>query len=353
MAVDARRLHEDPVGGVGRSLLGVIDLLAAEVDIVLLTDARRRAPDTALPQVALRPPAHAPENVWLHWNVRRWLHGFDGVFHGTYYSLPFRPAVPSVVTIHDLSFEVHPEDFARKPARRRVYQYNARYAARVARRVMVPSTFTKEQLIRCYGTDPERVLVTPWGIEPRFSVDRAADAVSLCKQLGVTGSYIVAMGGAPRRGLDVAVAAWRRIRAQGADTALIVVGREQPPAEPGLISAGVVDDDAWPALLAGADAFCYPTRYEGFGVPALESIASGTPIVCAPVGSLPEVLGDAAEWCETPSVDAIADGLLRVLEHPERAEELRRCGLQQAAAHPTWEYTAGVLLQAYRDAYES
>jgi alpha-1,3-rhamnosyl/mannosyltransferase len=85
----------------------------------------------------------------------------------------------------------------------------------------------------------------------------------------------------------------------------------------------------------------------------LESIASGTPVVCAPVGSLPEVLGDAAEWCAAPTVTALAAGLRRVLDHHDHAEDLRRRGLEQAARHPSWEHTAGLMLRAYRDAYES
>jgi glycosyltransferase involved in cell wall biosynthesis len=114
--------------------------------------------------------------------------------------------------------------------------------------------------------------------------------------------------------------------------------------------AGAVDDEEWADLLAGAEAFCYPTRYEGFGVPALESMACGSPVVCARVASLPEVLGDAAEWCDAATVEAIAVGLRRVLDDPEHAAVLRERALARAAAHPSWEHTAGVMLRAYRDA---
>jgi alpha-1,3-rhamnosyl/mannosyltransferase len=158
------------------------------------------------------------------------------------------------------------------------------------------------------------------------------------------------MGGAQRRGLDVAVRAWRQVRSE-VDVTLVVVGSERAAPERGLVNAGSVDDDEWPALLAGADAFCYPTRYEGFGFPALESIASGTPVVCAPVGSLPEVLTDAAAWCKSPTAAAIAAGLRRVLEDRHYADELRHQGLLQAAAHPSWEHNADVMIGTYREAY--
>jgi len=348
VALDARRLQDRPLGGVGRALNGVLDLLAREIDVVLVTDARRRPVDSALPQVPLSAPRRAPETVWLQWSAARWLRGFDGVFHGFFNQVPFRPPVPVVVTIHDLSFEVHPEGFGR--AKRRVFQLHARYAARVARRVFTPSAYTKRELVRCYGLEPDRVLITPWGLDARFDPSRAAAASPLCERLGVSGGYIVAMGGARRRGLEIALEAWRRARSTAPDVELVVVGPESLPSESGLTAAGQLTDDEWPALLAGAEAFCYPTRYEGFGVPALESIASGTPVVCAPVGSLPEVLGDAAEWCEAPTVDAISAGLRRVLDDPERADLLRRRSLARAAAHPGWEEAGDALLSAYRAA---
>jgi glycosyltransferase involved in cell wall biosynthesis len=350
VALDARRLQDRPLGGVGRSIAGVLDLLAAEVDVVLLTDGRRPPIDSALEQRPLRPPRRAPETVWIQYNVPRWLRGFDGVFHGTFNQLPLRVSVPAVVTIHDLSFELHPEGFSR--AKQRAFQLQARHAARTARRIMAPSNATKDELVAQYGVKPDRVVVTPWGVEARFDPLHGHEATAICKRLGISGRYIVAMGGAPRRGLDVAVAAWREAHA-GSGVALIVVGSERVRDELGLVSAGALDDREWAALLAGAEAFCYPTRYEGFGVPALESIASGTPVVCAPVGSLPEVLGDAAEWCAAPTVAAVAAGLRRVLDDRDHADKLRRRGLEQAARHPSWEHTAGLMLRAYRDAYES
>src|SRR5258707_364138 len=159
------------------------------------------------------------------------------------------------------------------------------------------------------------------------------------------------MGCAPLRGLDVAVEAWQRVRRGGLDVELVVVGAERPAPRPGLVYAGSVDDDTWADLLAGAAAFCYPTRYEGFGIPALESIASGTPVVCAPVASLPDVLGGAAEGCAAPTADAIAEGLERVLRDATRANALRATGLARADAQPGWDYTANVLLRAYAETW--
>jgi glycosyltransferase involved in cell wall biosynthesis len=350
VALDARRLQDRPLGGVGRSLHGVLDLLAADVNLILLTDARRAAVDTSVEQWPIRTPAHAPELVWIQCGVPWRLRGFDGVLHGTFNQLPFRVSVPAVVTIHDLSFELHPEGFTR--AKQRAFQLQARRAARVAGRIIAPSNATKDELVACYRVHPDRIVVTPWPVDPRFDPAHSNLPGDFRRRLGLTGRYIVAMGGTPRRGLGVAVEAWRRVRdTTGID--LVVVGSERVDPEPGLVDVGRVDDRDWPALLAGADAFCYPTRYEGFGIPGLESIASGTPVVCARVGSLPEVLGNAAEWCGAPTPDSIAAGLLRVLTDPERAAQLRERGLARAAAQPSWEQTADAMLRAYRDTYRT
>jgi alpha-1,3-rhamnosyl/mannosyltransferase len=157
------------------------------------------------------------------------------------------------------------------------------------------------------------------------------------------------MGGAPRRGLPVAIEAWRRVRTEGGPT-LVVLGQPDLPAEEGVMALGHLDDEAWATLLAGAQALCYPTRYEGFGLPALEAAASGTPVVCARVASLPEVLGDAGCWASAPSAAAIADVLHRVLTDAEWHRDRRAAGLRRAEAATTFRQTAAVLLEAYQQA---
>jgi glycosyltransferase involved in cell wall biosynthesis len=257
-----------------------------------------------------------------------------------------------VVTIHDLTFEDHPEWYTR--AQTAAFRAQARHAARTARRIVADSEHVRGSIIDRYRVSPERVVVSPPGVPSLFGPDPDPDHLaSLLDDLQVRMPYVVALGGARRRGLDVAVGAWRQLRAEGLEGSLVVVGNEQPPPEAGLVNAGPVDDPSWALLLAGAAAFCYPTVYEGFGMPALEAAASGTPVVCAPVGSLPEVLGSAAAWCESPTPHAVASGLASVLQDQARAKELRDAGLETASGRTGWERGAAVMVRAYREAAEA
>ncbi len=352
VAIDARTMQELPLGGIGRLLAGMVPLIARDVELELLTDARRPPLATDFPQHALRGPGSARGISWLQLAAPRWLAGFDGVFHCPFYGLPYRQPVPMVVTIHDLTFEDHPDWYSK--AQTAVFRAQARHAARTARRIVADSEHVRGRIIDRYRVSPERVVVCPPGVPSLFRPDPDPEHLaSLLDSLQVRLPYVVALGGTPRRGLDIALAAWRRLRAAGAESSLVVVGSERPCAEPGVVTAGPVDDASWALLLAGAAAFCYPTSYEGFGMPALEAAASGTPVVCAPVGALPEVLGSAAAWCDTPTPDAIASGLASVLEDDARAKELRDAGIEVARSRADWELGAAVMVQAYGETAEA
>ncbi len=346
VALDARRLQDRPLRGVGRALDNILEHLAAEVELVLLTDARQPSVPTDLEQHALVPPPRAPGAVWLQFNVARWLRGFDGIFHGTFSALPYVLPVPAAVTIYDLSFELHSEDF--RATKRWVFRRQARHAARSARSIITGSEFARQQLVMRYRVPPDKILVAPLSVDPVFRPENAANARRVLDSLGVRDRYLVALGGARRRGLETAISAWRRVHRETLDIDLVIVGPDRPPSEPGLFRAGVLSDDQWAAVLAGADAFCYPTRFEGFGFPALEALASGTPVVCAPVGPLPETLLDAAAWCEAPTEGAVGRVLHRVLTDGGYATELRRRGLEVARNRPSWKESAAEVLRAYR-----
>jgi glycosyltransferase involved in cell wall biosynthesis len=349
VVVDGRRLQDRPLTGAGRWLANLVPLLAAQTDLVLLTDARRTPSDLASTQVPLAVLAHLPEVVWLQWSAARWLWSGEGLFHGTFNAVPFVCRRPSVVTIFDLSFEHHPEDFS--AAKRRLFSLQARWAAQHAGMVVTISEHARRGIVETYGIDPARVVIAPPSVDPVFTTAGASEderTVRLLRDRGVRHRYVVALGGARRRGLEVAVTAWQELRRSGHDIDLVVVGPDDPGPFAGLVHLGPLDDRTWAAVLGGARALCYPTRFEGYGMPALEAAACGVPVVCGRIGPLPEVLGDAAEWCEPTVPPSVAAALGRVVGDPVRHDQLATAGLARAATAPTWASSADVVLAAYR-----
>lgn len=378
IAVDGRTLQSRPLGGIGRAVRGVLaslpDALRAEgldvsgVDV--LTDARLAAPETTTlpPDVEVhrlrsRAPGRGPAG--LQRAVPRWLDRQRspravGLFHCPFYGLPYRQPVPMVVSLYDLTFVDHPEWFPR--ATRAAFRAQARHAARTARAVITGSEAVADRINETFGVGRERILVARPGVDAVF-LDAGRDRGSGRAASSWRRGCLVAMGGAVRRNLDVAVEAWRAARRAGAEVELVVVGpvtsaeRRALGGDDGLHLAGPVTDDELARLLAGALGFVYPSAYEGFGLPAAEAAAAGVPVICAPVGALGEVLGPDAEWCDPspggPSVEAVAGAILRLLDDPSRAARLGCAAHRRMAGAPSHADAARVWARAYALALEA
>ncbi len=349
VAIDGRPLLGEPLG-VCRYLTHLLPELANHVELFVLTDGRRPPPalqtDGRVQVVPLKAAPGLPGLAWLDLAVAPWLRRFDGVFHATFNVLPLSIRGPSVLTLHDLATQLHPEDFG--PIKRAAWRMNIRAGVRRASLITTVSEFIKGQIEGYFGVEPARVAVAPPGVDPVFSPARSAQLDEVAQRLGITGPYLVAVGGAPRRGLSVALEAWRLARRElGREVTLVVVGEPGLALESGLVSLGRVGDEVWATLLAGAQALCYPTRYEGFGLPALEAAAAGTPVVCARVASLPEVLGEAGCWAASPAPGDMASVLVRLLTEPEWQRQQREAGLRRARSAVSWRESAAVLLDSY------
>jgi alpha-1,3-rhamnosyl/mannosyltransferase len=281
-------------------------------------------------------------------------------FHATYWVTALRPGLPMVLSIYDLIGLSLPG--AVPGPRRLVLALALRLAARSAQAVLTLSEWSRADLVRQLGLDPERVAVTHLAPDAHFAPASPEAVAAVRMRYGLPERYVLYVGiNKPHKNLATLVAAWARLapRLGDADVALALAGPWDPrypwPAADlaGLPSSaagqflGPVAEADLPALYTGATVFAFPSRYEGFGLPPLEAMACGTPVVAARATCLPEVLGEAALLVPPLDADAWAEALERVIRRPDLAAELGERGRAQAGRY-TWAATASATLSVYR-----
>jgi glycosyltransferase involved in cell wall biosynthesis len=244
----------------------------------------------------------------------------------------------SVVVIHDVAALRHPGWYSRAYATWQRLLLPA--VARRAVRVIAVSEFARAEVVELLGVDPRRVAVVPGGIDERFGPH--ADAAAARRALGLERPYVLCVASqTARKNLGALVPAARALAADGVDVLVAGGHRPQFAREQGLEPLrllGHVDDAILPGLYAGAEAFALPSRYEGFGLPVLEAMASGTPVVAAATGALPETCGDGALLVE-PDGEAFAAALGALLRNRAERERLDAAGRARAREF-SWDDTA-------------
>jgi glycosyltransferase involved in cell wall biosynthesis len=260
------------------------------------------------------------------------------------HSLPLACRCPAVVTVHDLSFE---RDRSLMPFRDRlIFRTVVPRSARRAARVLAVSELTKRDLIELYGIEKEKVVVTHNGVDPAFTPDGPHPNSE---------PYALFVGALqPRKDATTAIEALALVGEQ--PSRLILVGSDKggrADAESTARRLGLADrvelrghvpQDELAALYRGAACLVFPSRYEGFGLPVLEAMASGTPVVATTAGALPEIAGGAAILVDQRNPVALAGGIERAIADRER---LRAAGLERARRY-SWAGTARRTLEAYR-----
>lgn len=314
VAFDARDAHRPPLRGWGRYAAELERALPALVDVQ-----------------ALREGGWGPEVLFEQLRLPRILRrAHPDLVHSPNCFLPLRRPCPGVVTVHDLAFEEHPEDFSRQTGAK--YRYFTPRAVHSAERVICVSQFTADDVCARYGVSDDRVRVVP-----------NAPALALGDAPTPPGGYVLAVGDLrPKKNLDRLVSAWR---AAGTGRRLVVAGLGEGP-WPDVELPGFVGDAQLDALLRGADLLVHPSLYEGFGLVVVEAMARGVPVACARATALPEVAGGAAELFDPLDVDDIAGALVRALG---RADELARLGRERVAGL-SWERTARETVAVYQEA---
>jgi glycosyltransferase involved in cell wall biosynthesis len=388
VTVDASDAHAQPLRGWGRYTARLLDALPAAADGLELNFVSRRGP--------------GPEFVWEQLGLPRAARrASSAVLHAPNCFLPLRRSCPGVVTVHDLAFEAHPEDFGRLTALK--FRALTPRAARSAERVICVSRFTAEDLERRYGIGPERVRVIPLapalpradapesGDRPERgdgpervaglergdrleSGDRSEHGDESERGTGLEradrpergaasrgrkgdGPYVLGVGDLRgKKDFACLVRAWRSLRRDGLPHRLVLAGldagegprlRAAAGDEP-LELTGYVDDAELDALLAGAEVLVHPSRYEGFGLVVVEAMVRSTPVVAAAATVLPETGGDAALYFPPGDDRALAERMRSALEDRDTRERLIAAGHERAAGF-SWRATAAATVDVYRE----
>jgi glycosyltransferase involved in cell wall biosynthesis len=307
------------------NLLRQLPLVAPDLSFGAVT----RHPELLPEGVEPLPLAARSQELRMAWTLPRLLRRLRPELAHFQHALPLGYRGRSVVTLHDLHFERDPGVMGL--ADRLTFRFFVPRAAKRADHVLSVSERTKHDAVELYGIDPDRVTVTPHGVDPAFAPG------------GARRGFLLFVGAIQARKDPLAAAA----AAAGVGLPLVAVGPEREPQlarelrAQGVDVRGWVEQDDLAELYRGAEALILPSRYEGFGVPVLEAMASGTPVVCSRDAALREVAGDAAAYDEDGD---FAGAVRRVLADRERYV---RAGLERVKAF-SWEETARRTAAVYR-----
>jgi glycosyltransferase involved in cell wall biosynthesis len=309
---------------------------------------------------------HADRVRWVEtgkWAFR-WRGMWDrlDLFHGPNFKLQTTGRHGGVITIHDLWLDRHPE-YSTKFLGQRWSRARTRRMAFRARTVITDSTHSADDLVELYGLPRERIAVIPNGVSADFHPITPQEAEPVLRRLDLLGRrYILFVGGGdPRKNHRLLFEAVARERDRLGVWRLVVAGgcvhrfgnipdtARRYGLEDRLVCAGQLALEELRALYGAADVMVFPSIYEGFGLPVLEAMACGTPVITSNATSIPEVAGDAAVLIDPRSPDELAAALVSVLEDADRAASLRRKGFERIKAF-TWDRTARETFEVYKRA---
>ncbi|MSS64493.1 glycosyltransferase family 4 protein [Velocimicrobium porci] len=269
-----------------------------------------------------------------------------------------------VVTIHDMTFRAYPGTMRWKT--KMVLALNIKKSIRRADKIIADSEFTKKEMQKYYSVNETKIAVVPCGIDFNiFHTEYNDDTISEVKtKYKITGDYFLYLGTLePRKnieGLIKAYAIFCKKHSNEAIPKLVLAGGKgwnyetifsavkEYSLEERIYFTGYVADEDVPKLMAGAYAFCFPSFYEGFGMPPLEAMACGTPVLTSNNSSLTEVTADAAFKVNPNSIEEIADGLEVLWQDKQLYHELRKKGIEQAKKY-SWENAANLLYNVYKE----
>ncbi len=363
--VDATSVPADR-GGVGRyvdGLLGALDRLEADLVVACQrTDLDRYTRNLPHTEVIAAPSAAAHRPARLAWEqtglpLLAQQAGVD-VLHAPFYTAPMRASCPVTVTVHDATFFTEPEHYDK--SRRTFFRSAIKTSLRRATRVIVPSKATRDELVRLLDADPTRIDVAYHGVDHEaFHLPSEAERARVRARLGLGDTPYVAFLGAkePRKNVPNLIRGWAWAVADRPDPpALVIAGGAghddeidravaEVPAHLRLLRPGYLRYTDLPGYLGGALVAAYPSHGEGFGLPILEAMACGAPVLTTPRLSLPEVGGEAVAYTgEQP--EEISRDLAALLDDEPRRLALAKAGFDRAKEF-TWDSSAEAHLASW------
>ena len=295
-----------PYGGVARYVRALVTAMAeaSPADHFVLVSNFFRPPKTRwrlaarnVRHVDIRTPRRLLQAFWdrFNWPPVEAFTGSLDVFHGSHFVLPRTRRARTVLTVHDLNFLRNPRHFLDQPLNERGHWKELPVALASADAVIADSDHTRRDLVELMGVPDDRIRVIHLGVEPHFFVSAVDPRLGAIKALGLDRPYLVFLVGTPepRKNLLRTVEAARRATA---DLPLVIVGPQEPIRAllggntEGVILIGSLSDEDLPLVLHGAELALYPSLAEGFGLPAVEAMAAGVPLITSNCSSLPEVV---------------------------------------------------------------
>jgi len=364
ITIDIRKLHDFGIGTYVRNLLRELNKIDHDTDYILLCQHDN---DDFLKQLGENFNTLVDRSG--HYSLREQIsipikvsHSSSDLFHVPHYVLPALIPCRSIATIHDCIHLLFPEYLKNRAAH--LYAHTMNWAAiRKARRVLTVSESSKNDLLRLFNLPEERVDVIYNAIDERFYTSPPEEELEFVRErYQLNDRFLMYAGNAkPHKNLERLIQAFALLRKNGLDDLkLLITGGEisqyatlrrtvhQFNLHKHVRFLGFQSESTLASLYRLADVFVFPSLYEGFGLPPLEAMASGTPVVVSNLSSLPEVVGDAGVQINPYDIESIADGIQQVLENPSQRKELITRGIARAKMF-SWNSSIKRVQQIYQE----